>query len=77
MTEIIFTVLTTLGGGVITYLLMENRKLKEENAFLMVSLFELTAAIEFTDSVQDDSKLHEVAKQIKEDLKRRIEAKAK
>jgi predicted amino acid-binding ACT domain protein len=72
MVETIFAILTTLGGAVITYLLNENKGLKESNQFLMESLFQLTAAIEFTDSVSDESKLHDVAKQIKEELKIRL-----
>lgn len=84
MIETILALLVTLGSGVIAYLVRENARLTDENtairkdnAFLMVSMYELTSAIEFTDSVSDDSKLHEVAKQIKEDLKRRIEMKSK
>lgn len=80
MMETIFGLLTALAGGVITHLVRENRKLtnandtiRRDNAFLMVSLYELTSAIEFTDSVSDDSKLHSVAKEIKEKLKERIE----
>ena len=84
MDTTIFGTLTLLGTGVIGYLLNENAKLKDkldvaqgDNAFLTVALYDLTAAIEFTDSVSDDSKLHDVAKRIKEDLKKKIEAKAK
>ena len=73
----LFTALTVLGGGVITYLLQENQKLKADNAFLLVSLYDLTSAIQFTDSVSDDSKLHDVAKEIKEALKSKIESNAR
>jgi len=73
----IFGALTILGGGVITHLLNENTKLKQDNAFLLVSLYDLTSAIQFTDSVSDDSKLHDVAKKIKEELKLKIESKSK
>lgn len=75
MIEIIFTVLTTLGGGVIAYLIKENNDLKTEikelqkrEKDLAMSILKLTTAIEYTNTVHESTDLHKVAKEISKQI---------
>ena len=73
--EMILTILVSFTTSVIIYVLKENNDLKKENRFLMSSLLVLTTAIEHTDTIQDNTVLHQTALDIKNKLKERLDLK--
>lgn len=72
MYEIVTPTLVSLATAVIGYLLKENHDLKKENRFMMVSLLHLTSALEHADLQQNGAILHQTAKEIKEELRSKL-----